>query len=80
MYLESPIRTLKPTQSCHKCWKLTPKTLSDRIHDYQHCLEVCKRDVAAAINIRRQRACTHVGSSSLGRGDVSQNFGSAIAV
>jgi putative transposase len=31
-YVESPTRTLKPTQRCAKCWELTPKTLSDRIH------------------------------------------------
>lgn len=53
MYLESPTRTLKPTQRCHKCWKLTPKTLSDRIHDCQHCPEVCNRDVnAAKVNLK----------------------------
>ena len=53
MYLESPTRTLKPTQRCNKCWKLTPKSLSDRIHDCQHCPEVCGRDEnAAKVNLQ----------------------------
>ena len=32
IYLEAPTRSLKPTQRCNKCWKLTKKTLSDRLH------------------------------------------------
>ena len=53
MYLESPTRTLKPTQRCNKCWKLTPKSLSDRIHNCQHCPEVCGRDEnAAKVNLQ----------------------------
>ena len=49
-YLESPTRTLKPTQRCAECWELTPKTLSDRVHicsnpDCQHTED---RDVNAA--------------------------------
>jgi putative transposase len=53
MYLESPTRTLKPTQRCNKCWKLTPKSLSDRIHDCQHCPEICGRDEnAAKVNLQ----------------------------
>ena len=48
IYLESPTKTLKPTQRCSKCWLLTPKSLSDRIHDCQHCPEVCGRDENAA--------------------------------
>ena len=53
MYLESPTRTLKPTQRCNKCWKLTPKSLSDRIHECQHCPEVCGRDKnAAKVNLQ----------------------------
>lgn len=53
MYLQSPTRTLKPTQRCNKCWKLTPKSLSDRIHDCQHCSEVCGRDEnAAKVNLQ----------------------------
>lgn len=31
-YVESPTRTLKPTQRCAKCWELTSKTLADRVH------------------------------------------------
>ncbi|MBW4648833.1 MAG: transposase [Kastovskya adunca ATA6-11-RM4] len=49
-YLESPTRTLKPTQRCAKCWELTPKTLSDRIHVCSHpnCGHTEDRDVNAA--------------------------------
>jgi putative transposase len=32
IYLEAPTRFLKPTQRCNLCWKLTKKTLSDRLH------------------------------------------------
>ena len=53
MYLESPTRTLKPTQRCNKCWKLTPKSLSDRIHNCHHCPEVGGRDEnAAKVNLQ----------------------------
>lgn len=48
IYLESPTQSLRPTQRCNKCWQLTPKSLSDRIHDCQHCPEVCGRDENAA--------------------------------
>lgn len=49
-YLESPTRTLKPTQRCAKCWELTPKTLSDRIHvcSNPNCAHTEDRDVNAA--------------------------------
>ena len=49
-YLESPTRQLKPTQRCAKCWELTPKTLSDRIHKCSNpqCNHVEDRDVNAA--------------------------------
>lgn len=47
-YVESPTRTLKPSQRCAKCWELTPKTLSDRVHICQHCGHVEDRDVNAA--------------------------------
>jgi putative transposase len=49
-YVESPTRTLKPTQRCAKCWELTPKTLSDRIHQCSNaaCGHVEDRDVNAA--------------------------------
>ena len=52
-YLESPARQLKPTQRCHECWELTPKTLADRVHNCQHCTCVEDRDVnAAKVNLR----------------------------
>jgi putative transposase len=49
-YLESPTRTLKPTQRCAKCWELTPKTLSDRVHicSNPNCQHTEDRDVNAA--------------------------------
>jgi putative transposase len=49
-YLESPTRTLKPTQRCAKCWELTPKTLNDRVHicSNPNCKHVEDRDVNAA--------------------------------
>ncbi|MEQ8381995.1 MAG: transposase, partial [Coleofasciculus sp. A1-SPW-01] len=49
-YVESPTRTLKPTQRCAKCWELTPKTLSDRVHICSNpdCKHVEDRDVNAA--------------------------------
>lgn len=53
-YLESPTRTLKPTQRCAKCWALTPKTLKDRVHVCSNpsCKHVEDRDVnAAQVNV-----------------------------
>src|SRR5919199_3229855 len=53
-YLESPTRTLKPTQRCARCWELTPKTLKDRVHvcSNPNCNHVEDRDVnAAQVNI-----------------------------
>lgn len=49
-YVESPTRTLKPTQRCAMCWELTPKTLSDRIHQCSNavCGHVEDRDINAA--------------------------------
>jgi putative transposase len=49
-YLESPTRSLKPTQRCAKCWQLTPKTLSDRVHQCSNpqCGHMEDRDVNAA--------------------------------
>ena len=65
MYLESPTRTLKPTQRCSKCWQLTPKSLSDRIHDCQHCPEVCGRDEnAAKVNLQWALGTSVQGNSS----------------
>lgn len=48
LYLESPTRTLKPTQRCVKCWQLTPKTLSERLHTCKHCGHLEDRDINAA--------------------------------
>jgi putative transposase len=49
-YVESPTRQLKPTQRCAKCWELTPKTLSDRVHICSNpaCGHTENRDVNAA--------------------------------
>jgi len=47
-YVESPTRQIKLTQRCAKCWELTPKTLSARVHRCQHCGHVEDRDVNAA--------------------------------
>jgi putative transposase len=49
-YVESPTRKLKPTQRCAKCWELTPKTLSDRVHVCSNsaCQHTSDRDVNAA--------------------------------
>ena len=52
MYLESPTRTLKLTQRCHNCWKVKPKTLSERIHSC-NCGVACGRDEnAAKVNLK----------------------------
>ena len=65
MYLESPTRTLKPTQRCNKCWQLTPKSLFDRIHDCQHCPEVCGRDEnSAKVNLQWALGTSVQGNSS----------------
>lgn len=47
-YVESPTRQLKPTQRCAKCWEITPKNLSDRVHVCQHCNHTEDRDTNAA--------------------------------
>jgi putative transposase len=49
-YVESPTKTLKPTQRCAKCWELTPKTLNDRVHVCSNpgCQHTEDRDVNAA--------------------------------
>ncbi len=65
-YLESPTRTLKPTQRCAKCWELTPKTLADRVHACSNpaCQHTEDRDVnAAQVNLIWARG---VERSSLG--------------
>lgn len=49
-YIEAPTRELKPTQRCAKCWQLTPKTLSDRMHVCSNpdCGHVEDRDINSA--------------------------------
>lgn len=49
-YMKSPTRQLKPTQRCAKCWELTPKTLSDRVHTCSNpaCGHTENRDTNAA--------------------------------
>lgn len=75
-YVESNTRKLKPTQRCAKCWQLTPKTLSDRVHvcSNPECGHSEDRDVnAAQVNLidakgrepsssRRAAASTDCGS------------------
>ena len=50
IYLEAPTRSLKPTQRCAVCWKLTKKDLSDRLHvcSNQECNHREDRDVNSA--------------------------------
>ena len=49
-FLEAPTRSLKPTQRCAKCWKLTKKTLSDRLHicSNPNCQHTEDRDINSA--------------------------------
>ncbi len=50
IYLEAPTRSLKPTQRCAVCWKLTKKDLSDRLHvcSNPQCNHSENRDVNSA--------------------------------
>ena len=50
LYLEAPTRSLKPTQRCAVCWRLTRKTLSDQLHvcSNKKCNHSEDRDVNAA--------------------------------
>ncbi|WP_199194003.1 RNA-guided endonuclease TnpB family protein [Pleurocapsa sp. CCALA 161] len=50
IYLEAPTRSLKPTQRCNLCWKLTKKTLNDRLHvcSNHQCNHQEDRDVNSA--------------------------------
>jgi putative transposase len=64
-YVESPTRQLKPTQRCASCWKLTPKTLSDRVHICQHCGHIEDRDVnAAQVNLIWARGLERASSGA----------------
>ena len=49
-FVEIPTQTVKPSQRCAKCWQLTPKTLSDRIHVCSNpdCQHVEDRDINSA--------------------------------
>lgn len=77
-YLESPTRELKPSQRCAKCWELTPKTLSDRVHVCQHCGHTEDRDInAAQVNLiwARGQELSSPGAespSSTSRGSLKQ--------
>jgi putative transposase len=63
MYLESPTKTLKPTQRCHSCWTVVPKQLSERTHSCT-CGTTCGRDEnAAKVNLKWA-----LGTSVLSRG------------
>ncbi|WP_348249169.1 zinc ribbon domain-containing protein [Leptolyngbya sp. GB1-A1] len=48
--IHAPTRELKSTQRCAKCWQLTPKILSDRLHVCSNpdCGHVEDRDVNSA--------------------------------
>ena len=50
IYLEAQTRSLKPTQRCSLCWKLTKKDLSDRLHvcSNSECNHTEDRDVNSA--------------------------------
>ena len=50
IYLEAPTRSLKPTQRCNSCWKITKKTLSDRLHvcSNSECGHTQDRDINSA--------------------------------
>ena len=49
VFEEVPTRTLKPTQRCARCWKVTKKPLSQRVHDCSHCHFKVDRDYNAAL-------------------------------
>jgi len=42
-------RKLKPSQRCAQCWRIVPKTLTQRIHDCPHCGLVMPRDRNSAM-------------------------------
>jgi len=47
-YVEAPTRTLKPSQTCCRCWNKEKKLLSERTHNCKKCGLICNRDVNAA--------------------------------
>ena len=48
--IHAPTRELKPAQRCARCWQLTPKILSNRLHVCSNpdCGHVEDRDVNSA--------------------------------
>lgn len=50
LFVEIPTQTVKPSQRCAKCWELTPKTLSDRLHVCSNpdCQHIEDRDINSA--------------------------------
>jgi len=52
LYVQTPTRTLKPSQRCSSCWKVAQKTLSERMHRCD-CGCVLGRDQnGARVNLR----------------------------
>ncbi|MGB8267100.1 MAG: transposase [Candidatus Velthaea sp.] len=52
LYVETPTRTLKPSQRCSTCWKVAKKTLSERMH-HCDCGCILTRDQnGARVNLR----------------------------
>jgi len=47
LFMQANTKTLKPTQRCHRCGCLVPKTLADRMHRCE-CGCVCGRDENSA--------------------------------
>lgn len=76
-YIEAPTRELKPTQRCAKCWHLTPKTLSDRIHvcTNSDCGHLEDRDINSA-QVCEIWARSHELASLVADGSSSTSCGS----
>jgi putative transposase len=52
LYVETPTRSLKPSQRCSNCWQVAKKTLSERVHRC-NCGCVLTRDQnGARVNLR----------------------------
>ncbi len=64
IYLESPTTQLRPTQRCHACWQIVPKSLSERIHSCS-CGVICGRDENAAKTNLRWALGTSVQGKSI---------------
>jgi putative transposase len=50
LFVEIPTQSVKPSQRCAKCWELTPKNLSDRLHvcSNPNCQHTEDRDINSA--------------------------------